>query len=236
MKNSAISITLLAIALSLAAVGCGGGAGGDISGIDPKTRFVNAFPGVTSAKAAMGSVVLGDDIAYGTSSDYGSTNNERKDLTAGESSFDDLATLADEVYSNNHRYTGVGFGTAGNRTIVRLDSNRDDAPSHKVSLRLFDAISGPGSVDVYFTLASAGNNLPGSPSIAGVVRGTVSNYYNLEVGSESTVNVRVRVFAAGDRQTPLEDRTLNLVANYRGTAIAMDPGADNLPLFLRDNL
>ena len=53
MKVSAVPIAL-ALALSLAATGCGGKKGGDISGIDPKVRFVNAFPDADTVKAAVG--------------------------------------------------------------------------------------------------------------------------------------------------------------------------------------
>ncbi len=234
MKSFAATVTL-AIALALATTGCGGKKGGDISGIDPKVRFVNAFPDASSIKAAVGGSVISDAIAYGTVSDYRSLNNDTTTLTAGVSGYDDLAISSSRVIANNHRYTGIGFGPDGSRKIVCLDNDRSDASDNRVSLRLFDALSTPSSVDVYFTRATDGDTLPSTPSIAGVTRGTASGFFGLDIGSGNPVNVRIRVYAAGNRTSPLEDRTLSLDTRFRGTVIAMDSGADNLPLVLRDN-
>jgi hypothetical protein len=234
MKISAVPLTF-AIALSLAATGCGGEKGGDISGIDPKVRFVNAFPDTGAVRAAVGGSVIGESIDYGTASDYRSLNNDTTSLTAGESSYDDLAISDSRVLANNHRYTGIGYGPAGSRRIVCLDNERSDASDNRVALRLFDALSTPSSVDVYFTRASDGDSLPSSPSVAGVTRGTASSYFGLDIGSGTPVNVRIRVYAAGSRTSALEDRTLSLETRYRGTVIALDSGADNRPLVVRDN-
>lgn len=234
MKLPTRSLTALALAASML-VGCGGSKGGDISGIDPKVRFVNAFIGVPTIRASVGSRDISDSILYGTTSDYESSNNDTLDLSAGVLSSNDLATLSNRVFANNHRYTGIGYGPSGDRRVACLDNNREDAPSNNISLRVFNALTAPTLVDVYITSSSAGDSLPGSPSLASVVRGTASNYYSLNVGSGSTFNVRVRVYAAGDRSTALEDRTVNVTSRYRGTVIAMDPGADVNPLIVRDN-
>jgi hypothetical protein len=172
------------------------------------------MPGIASAKAQVGDDTISDNIPFETVSDSAITNNNEKDLTVGDSTFDNLATLADQVFQVEHRYTGVGYGTAP-RTILLIDHNKDQSNLDTVAVRATHAAQGAGAVDIY--LSAVGDSLPVAPSFNAFAEGTISD--STEVPVTGTNEYRIRVYADGDTTTALIDKTVIIQPRERWSAI-----------------
>lgn len=222
----------LAIGLAAVIAGCGGDGDGLTNTPNPRVRFANVMPGITSAKAQVGSDVISDNIPFGSVSDYAITPNGTKDLTVGDSTFNNLATLSDELFELDKRYTGIGFGTAP-RTILLLTESEDQAPSDTVAIKFVHADQSLGNVDVYIYLDGA--SLPGAPSFANVPMGTITaSHVNLPVATDPA-NVRVTVYPAGTTTTALYNGVTVVPRRNRVAFVFYETGGSSEILSLKQN-
>ncbi len=205
--NRIASIGLAAI-IGLGLIGCGGDGDGLINQPNPRVRLANLMPGINNAMARVGSDTISETIAFGTVSDFAITPNGNKDLTVGDSTFDNLATLSDQLFELNRRYTAVAYGTTP-RTIILLEDDESGVSNDDVAIRAVHAAQGAANVDVY--ISAPGDPLPAAPAMNALAPGTASDYSITDVGGTNTY--RIRVFADGDTTTALVDQT-----------IAIDPG------------
>ena len=229
----------LVAAASFVLAGCGGSGNGLINVPNPRGRFANVFPGVSSAKVKVGDDIIGDSsgIGFGTVSEYIVTDNGNKDLTAGDSTFDNLATLPGELYETEKRYTGIGYGSSP-RTILLLQDNKDQASSGTVSLRLANVAQSKGALDVYVTDSTAGDTLPGSPAFPNVGVGVVSDFSSVPAAS-GPLSARIRVFAQGQVVNPLVDKTVVLDSRERAAILVYEDSGETSgvnALVVKENL
>ncbi|MBC8064784.1 MAG: DUF4397 domain-containing protein [Chlorobia bacterium] len=195
-------------------VGCGGSGNGLVNVPNPRVRFANVLPGIASAKAKVGSDEISANIPFGTVSTYAITPNGNKDLTVGDATFNNLATLANQLYETNKRYTGVGYGTAP-RTILLLEENESQSGTNTISMRAVHAGQGGANVDVY--LSAVGDPLPANPAFDGVAVGSTTSFSAAPV--IGTNQYRVRVYADGNTSTVLVDQTLVIQPRDRVSVI-----------------
>lgn len=200
----------LVAGIAAIAIGCGGSGSGLLNVPNPRVRFANVLPGITTAQAKVGDDTISSSIAFGSVSDYAITPNGNKDLTVGDSTFDNLATLPDELYETNKRYTGIGFGTAP-RSILLFEENEDSATNDTVAIRAIHASQGAANLDVYISAPAAG--LPASPAFDNIAAGTISS--SSDVSSASGTSYRIRVYADGDTTTALVDETIVIATRDR---------------------
>lgn len=198
-------IMKLGVAVGLAAlvVGCGGSGSGLLNQPNARVQFANLMPGIATARAKVGDDIISDNIPFGAVSDNAITNNQSKDLTVGDTTFDNLATLPDQVFQVEHRYTGVGYGTSP-RSILVIDHDKSRASIDAVAFRATHAAQGGGAVDVY--LSAPGDSLPASPAFDALAEAATSSFSELPVAV--TNEYRIRVYADGDTATALVDEVV----------------------------
>src|SRR6478672_5237223 len=102
-----ISQIMVGCAAALALFGCGGTGNGILNVPNPRVRVANVMPGIASAKAKVGNDTISSNIAFGAVSDYTVTPNGNKDLSVGDSTFSNLATLSNQLFETQRRYTGI---------------------------------------------------------------------------------------------------------------------------------
>lgn len=228
-------VSKLGLAIGLAALitGCGGDADALTNKPNPRVRFANVMPGITSAKAQVGPDVISSNILFGAVSDYAITPNGTKDLTVGDSTFSNLATLDNELFELDKHYTGIGFGTAP-RTILLLTENEDQAPSDTVSMKFVHADQSLGNVDVYIYLD--GGSLPVAPSFANVPTGSITaSHVTLPVGTDPA-NVRVTVYPQGTTTTALHNGVTVVPRRNRVAFVFYETAGGSEILPLKENL
>lgn len=214
-------------------VGCGGDGDGITNTPNPRVRFANVMPGIASAKAQVGPDIISSDIPFGTVSDYAITPNGTKDLTVGDSTFNNLATLSNQLFELDKRYTGIGFGTAP-RTILLLNENEDIAPSDTVAVKFVHADQSLGNVDVYVYVD--GTSLPASPTYTNVPAGSITvDHSDLPVTTDPA-NVRITVFATGTTTNALYNAVKVIPRRDRVALVFYETAGGSEILVLKQNL
>ena len=204
----------LAAMIALGLLGCGGSGDGLTNTPNPRVRLANLMPGIPNAMARVGSDTISETIGFGTLSDFAITPNGDKDLTVGDSTFDNLATLADQLFENSERYTAIAYGTTP-RAIILSEDDKSGVSTDNVAIRAVHAAQGANNVDVY--LSAPGDPLPAAPAIDALGVGSSSDFSIVDVGATNTY--RVRVFADGDTTTALVDQTIAVEPGDRVTVI-----------------
>ena len=222
-----------AICLAALIAGCGGDGDGLTNTPNPRVRFANVMPGITSAKAQVGADVISSNIPFASVSDYAITPNGTKDLTVGDSTFSNLATLPDQLFELDKRYTGIGFGTAP-RTILLLTESETQAPSDTVSVKFVHADQSLGNVDVYVYVD--GNPLPGAPSFANVPMGSITaSHVDLPVTTDPA-NVRITVYAQGTTTNALFNGVVVVPRRDKVALVFYETASASDILVLKENL
>lgn len=215
-------------------VGCGGSGNGLVNIPNPRVRFANVLPGIANAKAKVGPDEISVNIPFGTVSDYAITPNGNKDLTVGDSTFNNLATLANQLFETNKRYTGIGYGTTP-RTILLLEENESQSGNDTISLRTVHAAQGAVNVDVY--LSAVADPLPANPAFDNLAAGSMTTFSSVAV--IGTNQYRVRVYADGNTSAVLVDETLVIQPRDRVSVIVYADGGEPSgfnALLLKENL
>lgn len=212
---------ILAALLLSALAGCGGLANGLLNIPNPKVTPINAFDGVPLANFAVGSNMSPSSIAFGTAGNPIITTNGRKDINAGTTTLNDLATLPNQLFEQNVRYIALGYGGLGTRAISFFTVDKSKPSFGNIAFRIINGASTLGNLDVYVTDNAGLGTLPVSPTVANVPVGEASIYQNFPDGG-GTITIRVRVYAAGDRTTPLLDKTYTIINQLRVSLVAYD--------------
>lgn len=215
-----ISLVALASLVVLGVTGCGGAGNGVLNIPNPRLTFVNAFDSVANANFQVGTDTTTSPVAYNSASAPVITINGTKDISAGIATFSDLATLPSQLLEQSKRYTVVGYGVSGSRTLALFENDKSNSAPSTVSVRLINGAPALANVDVYLTDAAAGNGLPGGPAIGNLAAGSASNYVALPDGG-AAFSLRVRVFVTGTNTNPLADTTYAL-ANRDRISIVVD--------------
>lgn len=183
-RASALVPALLSMFLSA----CGGN-----DDEDARLRLLNATSDMESLDLYTDSDRRVSDVGIDTLSDYasfeeGSFDIRLKNGTDGTTLASTSQTLAKEKHS-----TAVAWGSNGAVNLKMLEDEGDGPGSGLSHLRVFNATTDAGSLDVYLTSANA--TLDNATANAGTVTGgSVSNY-----GEVSSGTYRLRVTAAGDK-------------------------------------
>lgn len=180
------------LALGLAAAVLLGACGGGEDRTKAKLRFVNA-----SAYSALDLIV--DDerrfsaLPYAESASYAEVDPDKTDSEirrAGAST--PLLSFTPSLAKKNS-YTVLAYGAEGALRSLVLDDNTGAPSSGKVSLRVVNAASDAGVLDVYVT--DPDESLTDAvPLLAGATVGTVSAYTTFNNGTR-----RLRITAAGSK-------------------------------------
>jgi hypothetical protein len=186
------SMTTMA-AGSLALAGCGGGGGGGGNG-NSQLRAINLTNDLPSVDLFTDDTVGLGALATETLSSYKSV--EAKEYTLRVKKAGDGRELFSGLYTlgKDTNFTAVIWGREGALRVNTLPENEkdEDIATNNTRVRMFNATTDSGAVDVFFTTESAdlGATTPTQGSLAA---GNLSGFRDLSAGT-----YRLRVTGAGD--------------------------------------
>lgn len=186
-------------------IGCGGSGNGITNTPNPRVRLANVMPGIASLQGQVGDDIITSGLAFGAVSDYRVTDNGNKDLTVGDSTLDNLASIDDTLFETEKRYTGIAWGETGSRALIKFQHNKDATANATTGIRLINAAQGAGGVDVY--ISAPADPLPGSPAFTNVTEGSISDH-SIVVAVPGNNNYRIRVYPTGTTTTAIVDETI----------------------------
>lgn len=204
-----------AVALALAA--CGGGADRTKANV----RFVNASSGYAALDVIVDDTRRFVSVAYGQGEAYAELDPDPQDIVTDVTrpgSTTPLVTLTPAVSKRNH-YTLLAYGAEGGLKVVQLDENAPEPDSGKVSLRVFNAATDAGTLDVYLT-ADADPLADAVALQAGAGVGSASAYATLNAGTW-----RLRVTGAGAKSDLRFDVSGVALASKQVVTLVVTPGA-----------
>lgn len=208
---------LAATALLLSACGGGGGGGGGTASL----RLLNVTNDVASVDLYLAGVKTFSAADSGAVNDY--LNVDATSYSVKVTGADDPATLFSGSYalSKNTKYTGIVWGRTGSMNFVTLPESEDVAQidDGNTQLRVYNATSGSGAVDVYLTqgiddLAFA------QPTRTSVTAGGLSGFTGLTAG-----NYRLRVTSAGNANDVRLDIAAVALPNKNYATLIITAGA-----------
>lgn len=180
--------------------------GGNDDDNSTTVRLLNATVGIGTLSLYTGDDKRTADVQADAVSGYvgfdGGTYDAKLKLSGSSSS---LLTKSVSLVSGNH-YTAVAWGRDDGVKLALLTDDEDDPTSGSAKIRVFNAASDAGSLDMYISDSSA--SLDGlSANAAGTAAGALSSY--AEVGKGT---YRLRLTAAsekGDLRLDVASVTLN---------------------------
>jgi hypothetical protein len=190
MRTIIVSTALALTAGFLALGGCNDGNGG---GGGAKVRVVNASMDYPAVDMYLDDKLKIADVGYETGSPYLKVDADTyatEFTSAGASSA--LATF-NQNYSNDDRYTLLALGRTGSFQVLTLNETADEAPKGESRIRLVNAASDAGNLDVYLTDADTAL-VDAAPTFADVPGDTLASGGFVVVDSGA---YRLRVTAAG---------------------------------------
>lgn len=184
-----LSVLFAVSALLLSA--CGGGGGGSGSA---QLRVLNASTDVDSIDLDVDGTTEFSAVASDTVTEYSKFDADSYTLKVRANG--GSSTLVTGTYSvaKSKHYTGIVWGRSGALKLVTLpeDSDTDDIDDGYGELRVYNATTDAGSLDVYLTQDDA--DLADSSALASSVgSSTLGSYKDVGVGT-----YRLRVTSAGD--------------------------------------
>lgn len=211
----------LITASTLLLAACGGG-GSSSGGGEATLRIVNATSDVPSLDLYLGDNKVVSAATTDTLTNYGNVNADSYTvkLTANGSTtslFTGAYTL-----SASKTYTGVVWGRAGSLKFATLpeDDDTNNISANSARVRVYNATSTTGSLDVYLTLNDE-DLADTTPVAAAVPSATLGGYKELSNGT-----YRLRVTGAGntsDIRLDVPGITLNL-KEYSTVILTAGPG------------
>lgn len=231
-----LSLLCFGVSTALLIAGCGGSGTGLINVPNPRVRFTNGFEGLGTVNVRVGVDIVGVSIPFGTSSDTAIVRNGRRDVTVGTTTFEGVASVQQFLFETDKRYTAVGYGASGNRSILIVADDKTKSTNDTIALRAIHAAPKIGPVDIYVTTVASGDALPTNPTVPGVAVGTATDYLIVPTNGQSTLQLRIRIYKAGQTSGPLTDTQITPNTTERYTAIAYDKGGAIGLLAQRDDL
>ena len=220
---------IILLAASLALLGCG-------DGTVFYVRSVNASNGLKGYTVQVGVTGIVASLPYGTEGvqpkgQYSTTDTSGnyRELGAGANQKVTVYTtpgstpLASETQSflKNTYYTVVTLAQAPSITLRTLADGDTAPPSGDFKVRMLQASTTSGPVDVYFT--ASGANVSGTPAISNLQFGQVTQQYY----SEAAGTVEIQITPAGNPSTILYSGVATVTAGANYTAYFLDPPSIN---------
>lgn len=186
-------IVSTAVALTAGLLVLGGCDTAGLAGGQAKVRVVNASLDYAAVDMYLGDKRRISNVGYETGSSYVEVDADTytTEFTLADVSTA-LATFKQQI-SKNERYTFLAMGRTGGFKVLTLDEAADEAPKDRSKIRLVNAASDAGKLDVYFTDATT-SLVDAAPTFANVSADTLASegFVNLDSGT-----YRLRVTAAG---------------------------------------
>jgi len=185
-----IASTALALTVGFFALG---GCGDGNTGGQAKVRVVNASMDYAAVDMYLDDKRKIANVGYETGSSYLKVDPDTytTEFTSADAS-SALATF-DQKYSNDDRYTFLALGRTGSFQVLTLRETVDEASKGQSKIRLVNAASDAGNLDVYLTDADT-PLVDAAPTFADVSEDTLASEGFVVVDSGA---YRLRVTAAG---------------------------------------
>jgi hypothetical protein len=214
-------------------VGCTAESGGYNTTSPPKIRFFNAAFDIGAIDADVGTVQTITGLNYEQFATYHSASLGSQPVTILQTGTTTPLITSSVNFDNGQRWTHILYGRPNAPQALIVADNVELSGGGKYKVRLVNAATESGPLDVYVTAPGAVIDTM-SPTLAGVTLGGVSDYVELDAGS-----VEVRIVPSGTKsvfydsgQITLSERNAySLVAYNRG-----DPGQVNVGLLTHDTL
>jgi Domain of unknown function (DUF4397) len=209
----AAGMAVAATALMLA--GCGGGADRSKANV----RFVNASSGYAALDVLVDDVRKFASVAYGQGEAYLELDPDEIDTDVTRpGSTTPLVSLTPAVSKRDY-YTLLAWGAGGALKVTQLDDNADEPDGGKTSLRVFNAATDAGSLDVFLTADTD----PLADAVAlqsGATVGTTTSFATLNAGTW-----RLRVTGAGAKSDLRLDVGGLVLGSQQIVTIVLTPGS-----------
>jgi Domain of unknown function (DUF4397) len=214
--------TAAALSISLMLSACGGGSD---SNKQATLRLVNATSDVPAMNLLMGSSskLSSLDLDAMSSSFSFDAGTYDTDLTSGSSTVELLS--GNRSYTESTHYTAVAWGTASALKMALLSDTSDasDAPdSGEAVVRVFNAATDAGTLDIYLSSASADLDSV-SPTVSGLTAGSLTSYASIAPGT-----YRLRVTGNGDKSDIRLDKSDVVIGNQARTSFVLQPGTSGV--------
>jgi Domain of unknown function (DUF4397) len=213
-RRTARRVLLWAVLTGL--VACGGGGGVDKS--KAQLRLVNASQSGELALVVNDQVRQGP-VAYGQAAGYAEPDSGNATVVVTRSGSSTALTSNSLSLEKGRYYTLLAYGAEGALKRVVLDDNQADPDSGKALLRVVNAATDAGALDLYLT----GDDEPLASSVplqAGAVAGVVNPWLTLGSGGW-----RLRVTAAGNKADLRLDMQGLSLASRQLVSLVLTPGS-----------
>jgi len=223
----------LAVVALAVLVGCTAESGGYNTTSPPKIRFFNAAFDIGAINADVGTVQTITGLNYEQFATYHSASLGNQPVTILPTGTTTPLITSSVSFDNGQRWSHILYGRPNAPQALIVADNVDLSGGGKYKVRLVNAATEAGPLDVYVTAPGAPLDTA-TPTLAGVTLGGVSDFIELDAGS-----VEVRIVPSGTKsvfydsaQITLSERNAySLVAYSRG-----DPAQVNVGLLTHDTL
>lgn len=220
---------IILLAASLALLGCGDGS---VSYV----RSVNASNGLKGYTVQIGVTGIVASLPYGTEGvqpkgQYATTDTSGNYRAIGAGSSQKVTVYttpgsaplasATQSFLSNTYYTVVTLAPAPGISLVTLTDGDTAPPSGDFKVRVLQASTTSGPVDIYFT--AQGGNVGGTPAVSNLQFGQVTPKYIPETAG----TVEVQITPAGNPSTVLFSGVFTPAAGANYTAYFLDPPSVN---------
>lgn len=223
----------VALAVLAGLAGCTLKSGGYNTTSPPKIRFFNAAFDVGTVDVDIGSIQTLNALQFETFATYRTASLGSQPVTIIPTGTTTPILATPVAFDNGQRWAYILYGRPASPQALVVADNVDLPGGGKYKLRLINAATESGPLDIYVT--SPGDSLEtATPTIAGVTLGSVSDF--VELNSQS---IEVRIVPSGTKsvfydsgQITLSERNAySYVAYNRG-----DPAQVNAALLTHDTL
>jgi len=209
------SCAALFIGLTALLSACVGGGGGDDNG-NASVRVINATSDLSSVDVYLGTTNSFPNNTTDTLGSYASVGAGTYDIKITSSG--NTTSLLGNTYTfaKNQHYTAVVWGRSGALSMATVPEDEDTSliTSGNSAVRLYNATSNTGSLDVFLTQAGNDDLSNATPTISAIGSGALSGFRQLQAG-----DWRLRVTGAGNINDLRLDIPLTLSAGNFQTLV-----------------
>jgi len=201
--------------MALLLVGCGGTTGTALGqNSNPRIRVVNAIGTPNKVNVTIENQPILTSVQFGTVSDYNIFKNGSRDVQFLDGTSNGLLTDTDPLFSLNSFSSVIGYNTATGVSSFVLSDVPTSQSGSTSEVRVVNADSSAGALDVYVT--AAGASITGAtPTFANVAVADAAQPYTQEIPGQ----FQVRVTTAGTK-TVLASSIINVTAGQSITLVA----------------
>ena len=208
---------MAAAATAFVLAGCGGGADRSKANV----RFVNASSGYATLDVRVNDERRFASVAYGQGEAYLELDPDADEIDTDVTrpgSTTPLVSLTPAVSKRDY-YTLLAWGAEGALKVDQLDDNATEPDSGKTRLRVFNAASDAGALDVYLT-ADTDPLADAVAQQAGAAVGSATNFATLNAGTW-----RLRVTGAGAKSDLRLDIGGLVLGSRQVVTLVLTPGS-----------